>query len=520
MHLFHRASATGGRIRAMWTLITGAATGCGIWGTHFIAMLAYNPGLAIGYDLAMTAFSLIVAAIVTSIGFGLAIYSCQSWRAAAGGAIVGGGIAAMHYLGMSALAVPGNIVWRWDLVALSVLFGVALGGLAIFVAGRTKGTVATLTASLLLTAAIVSHHFTAMGAALIIPDPTRSIGALTLSPIMLAKLIAGVVLLLLGGSVISAFMERRASDRKRSEEERRNAEEFLHNIIENVPAPILVKEPGELRYMFVNRAGEKFYGLPRNQIIGKTTGEVFPPTTSAMVMTRDRETIDSCQATYHDEQEIETPSNGWRLVTTTRVPLLDRKGMAQYLMVVIDDVTDRKKAEQQIAFLAHHDSLTNLPNRAAFAVQLSSTLKSATENSSSFAVICLDLDRFKEVNDVFGHLVGDRLLQEVAHRFQCAAEQAFVARVGGGGNQGATDPTQRKMANAGNTEFVTYGLYKDTGRSQAWGDSGALLFSGTGTGANQNLNAFGRVAPQTTPSANSYTDIVVITVTYSLNNDC
>jgi spore coat protein U-like protein len=95
----------------------------------------------------------------------------------------------------------------------------------------------------------------------------------------------------------------------------------------------------------------------------------------------------------------------------------------------------------------------------------------------------------------------------------CTPELDYVIGLNGG-NQGATDPTQRKMANAGNTEFVTYGLYKDAGRSQAWGDSGALLFSGTGTGANQNLNAFGRVAPQTTPSPNSYTDIVVITVTY------
>jgi len=93
----------------------------------------------------------------------------------------------------------------------------------------------------------------------------------------------------------------------------------------------------------------------------------------------------------------------------------------------------------------------------------------------------------------------------------CTSELDYVIGLSGG-NHGTT--AQRKMANAGNTEFVTYGLYKDAGRSQVWGDSGVLLFSGTGTGANQNLNAYGRVAPQTTPSANSYTDIVVITVTY------
>ena len=95
----------------------------------------------------------------------------------------------------------------------------------------------------------------------------------------------------------------------------------------------------------------------------------------------------------------------------------------------------------------------------------------------------------------------------------CTPELDYVIGLNGG-TQGATDPTQRKMSNAGNTEFVTYGLYKDTGRLQSWGDSGALLFSGSGTGANETLNAYGRVPPQTTPSANSYTDTVVITVTY------
>jgi diguanylate cyclase (GGDEF)-like protein/PAS domain S-box-containing protein len=431
MHLFHRAAATHGRVRVMWTAITGAATGCGIWGTHFIAMLAYDPGVATGYDLAMTAMSLIVAAIVTSTGFAVALYSGKAWSNPAGGAIVGGGIAAMHYIGMAALAVAGTLSWQWELVLLSIFLGVVLGGLALLVASRGAGVIPTLGAGVLLTSAIVSHHFTAMGAALILPDPTRSIGALTLSPTMLARAIAGVILLLLAGAVIFAVMERRASERRRAEEEWRNAEEFLRNIIENVPAPVLVKDPHELRCLFINRAGEEFYGIARAEIIGKTAAEVFPQSTAEMMIERDRESLLSLEPTRLDTHKIETPGNGWRLATTTRVPILGRQGTAKYLMTVIEDVTERKRAEEQIAFLAHHDSLTGLPNRAAFSARLSSTLERARESGKSFGVVCIDLDRFKEVNDIFGHLIGDALLKEVVRRFAGAAEGAFISRVGG-----------------------------------------------------------------------------------------
>jgi spore coat protein U-like protein len=97
----------------------------------------------------------------------------------------------------------------------------------------------------------------------------------------------------------------------------------------------------------------------------------------------------------------------------------------------------------------------------------------------------------------------------------CTPQLDYVIGLNGG-NQGAIDPTQRKMANAGNSEFVTYGLYKDAARIQPWGDAGGLAVSGTGTGANQTLNAHGRVAPQTTPSPSVYTDTVVVTVTIEL----
>ena len=136
--LFHRARAARGRARSRhaWLLLAGAATGCGIWATHFIAMLAYEPGVAVGYDIGLTAASLVVAAVVTIAGLAVAMSGPARWAAPLGGAIVGAGVAGMHYLGMWALEVPGNVSWSADLVLASIVLGLVLAALALEIAVR------------------------------------------------------------------------------------------------------------------------------------------------------------------------------------------------------------------------------------------------------------------------------------------------------------------------------------------------------------------------------------------------
>ena len=125
------------------------------------------------------------------------------------------------------------------------------------------------------------------------------------------------------------------------------------------------------------------------------------------------------------------PNGGMRLLTTKRLAIRDHSGQPQYLLAIIEDVTERRRSEERIAHLAHHDPLTNLPNRAAFTEHLASTLNRAEKAKQDFAVLCIDLDRFKEVNDVFGHSVGDELLVEVSRRLKDVAGDAFLARLGG-----------------------------------------------------------------------------------------
>ncbi len=98
----------------------------------------------------------------------------------------------------------------------------------------------------------------------------------------------------------------------------------------------------------------------------------------------------------------------------------------------VRDIRERKQAEARIAFLAHHDPLTRLSNRVVFHERLEEKITQSQVCAMQFAVLCLDLDRFKQVNDVFGHAAGDKLLQEVARRFRaCVGENDLVARLGG-----------------------------------------------------------------------------------------
>src|SRR6188768_3180383 len=120
INLFRGARATLGRARIARVVTAGFATGCGIWATHFVAMLAYDPGVAIAYNVALTAFSLVLAVVVTGFGLALAVQVQRTWSGVVGGCIVGAGVACMHYTGMWAVELPGHVTWSIDLVIVSV----------------------------------------------------------------------------------------------------------------------------------------------------------------------------------------------------------------------------------------------------------------------------------------------------------------------------------------------------------------------------------------------------------------
>jgi diguanylate cyclase (GGDEF)-like protein/PAS domain S-box-containing protein len=220
------------------------------------------------------------------------------------------------------------------------------------------------------------------------------------------------------------------TERRRAESELDRTRRFLDSVIENVPATIVVKEALEGRYVLVNRAAEQMWGLSRNDVIGRTSHDIFPKCVADMIVEHDDEVLRSGEQLLVDEHAFHTPGNGTRMVIARRLAIFGLDGKPQYSLGVVEDVTERKRAEATIAHMAHHDTLTGLPNRTAFSQCLQATLDQAIIGEDSVAVLSIDLDRFKEINDVFGHAAGDTVLREMARRLDLAAQGAFIARLG------------------------------------------------------------------------------------------
>jgi len=205
------------------------------------------------------------------------------------------------------------------------------------------------------------------------------------------------------------------SERRRAERELEDTRSFLNTIIENVPSPIIVKDIPGLKYLLINRAAEKYLGVNRADLLGKTATEVMPESSAEIIDAEDRKLVESGKSMFLDEHAVMTPGNGTRIVTATRLAVMGAENKPQYLISMIHDVTDRKRDELRLAHMAHHDVLTGLPNRIAFNECIAATLSLAADSGESFAMLSLDLDRFKAVNDVFGHAIGDRLRNQGAY---------------------------------------------------------------------------------------------------------
>ncbi|MCA1535760.1 EAL domain-containing protein [Bradyrhizobium sp. NBAIM03] len=450
--IFHRAIATRGRTRWIWIAIAGAAIGYGIWATHFVAMLAYEPGVTTGYGIVLTASSLAAAMLLTSVGFGVAVVTSGPWRAAAGGVIIGGGIASMHYLGMWALEVPGRVSWSVDLVLLSIVLGMCFGYAALAAALTRQGYSGTLAAATLLTLAIVSHHFTAMGAVLITPDPALATDTLSLSPAFLALAIAGVALSVLGMSLIGVLADRRLATRtarfeeiisqlsiarqqlEGSQNELKEQKLRLDTAINHMVEGLCMFDAGK-RLVICNERYARLYRLPpellragtphRDIIRHRVTSGILEGEASDFAAERQIARLEALPI-HAVSSRIDAFADG-RLICVTRQPMAGGGWVATHL-----DVTEQRRSEAKITYMAEHDALTELPNRVLLKARLEPALADTRGGNLHLAVLLLDLDRFKEVNDTLGHPAGDLLLRSVAARLlDCIRETTFVARLGG-----------------------------------------------------------------------------------------
>lgn len=164
-----------GAVRWVWAGLTALVAGSGAWATHFIAMLAYEPSLAIGYAPGETLVSLLIAVVGMGAGFALPTLTQSRAVAAAGGGLVGLAVAAMHFVGISGVRAAARIEWSHGYVAAALLIAVGSGALAMWLRSRLTGAGAWRGPAAILLLTIVGLHFTAMAAVTLAPDPTLSV---------------------------------------------------------------------------------------------------------------------------------------------------------------------------------------------------------------------------------------------------------------------------------------------------------------------------------------------------------
>ena len=232
-----------------------------------------------------------------------------------------------------------------------------------------------------------------------------------------------------GGSVA---IHQDVTAHTRAEQELDQTKKYLDSIIENIPISIVVKDAKTRKFILTNRAFEKMLGLPRAELIGKTASDIYGVEESKLIELSDNESIAGVDKVYLNDYEVETPQLGARTFATKRIVIRDSKGDARYLIVVIEDITEKKKSEERIAFMAHHDVLTGLANRVAITQKIEEAAARHHRRGDPFTVFLLDLDRFKDVNDSLGHSAGDALLREAATRLKAFLRETDVlARLGG-----------------------------------------------------------------------------------------
>ncbi len=421
--LFNRARAATGRTQLIWVVFVAMSSGFGVWATHFIAMLAYLPANQASYDPGLTLLSLALAVLVIGAGAAIALIGQSIWYAATGGAVVGLGFAAMHFCGITAVEHPLLIVAFPDHAYAALASGVLLSIPAAILTVRRDDVIHTLAASILFTLAILSLHFTAMASIVVIPDPEQVPTGSSMSAAALALMIAGAAAAILGGCLIAALVDRRSA----SVIQRQKL--LLDIATENIPQALCMFD-AEGRAALFNARYAALIGIDPAELKGMKLTEQFALRKARGLFNGDPEAtfnaiitdISSGQMVTRTDHTV-LPGHVLRIIEQ---PLPDGGWVA-----TIEDITEWRKTQERMVHLARHDPLTDLPNRFTLREELDRALR-YSRREVGVAILYIDLDHFKEINDTLGHPVGDALLIEVAHRLVgCVRGEDTVARLGG-----------------------------------------------------------------------------------------
>ena len=410
--------------RQLWACTSIVAAGCTAWATHFIALLAFRPGVEAAFEPVLTVVSLLVGVAVIGAGVLLAIRSRRWQRRFAAGMVIDSGIALLHYLGQSAYLVIGEVHWDYTLVACSIFLSLPLAGTATVLIGLRNRQLRALGAPLFVLS-IVVLHFSGMAAATITFDPTRSFPRDAVSPAVVGPIVAGIstgLLLLAVAGLRFSLMARRRLRRER---------ERLRQLADVALEGLLICDGDEI--IAANRSFARVSGFDPREPSKQYASSLLPG-------------IDLPSLPEFEEREADLVGADGQIVPVRVLRSQVQLGRKSQTVLAIRDQRERLRTEARIRTLAFNDALTGLPNRTRFHELLTLHATSRHASDKSFAVLIIDLDRFKPVNDMLGHAAGDLLLCKVADRLRSAMREGDVtARLGG-------DEFVTLLTNAGHAE--------------------------------------------------------------------
>ncbi|WP_227816782.1 putative bifunctional diguanylate cyclase/phosphodiesterase [Nitrogeniibacter aestuarii] len=229
-------------------------------------------------------------------------------------------------------------------------------------------------------------------------------------------------------AIIGILMD--VSKRVHAEKEAADQLAFIRGLVETIPNPVFYKDAtGE--YLGCNKAFEAFLGASRESFVGKSVFDLSPKELAERYHAADQALFDA-PGTQTYEAQVKSADGSYRDVIFNKATFNRADGELGGLVGVILDITERKELEARIRQDAYFDSLTGLPNRRLFEDRVGEAFKLAKRHHTKLALLFIDLDRFKEVNDTQGHHIGDQLLIEAGQRIgSCLRESDTVARWSG-----------------------------------------------------------------------------------------
>lgn len=432
----HLRKPTTTLFRITWLILGAFVMGLGIWSMHFVGMLAFSMDMPMGYNLVWTGASMVVAVIASLVAF--LLFSIKTPRLKhylMSGVALGTAIVTMHYTGMAGMEGV-KIYYLPGIWILSYVIAIVASMAALWLSSQSdQGSLSVRTrlklgSGLIMGFAIVGMHYTGMYAAVFVPIPDTD-HSFFIDPTLLGVSVTvtsvGIMIFALVGSTYKYITDLKLKAKS----------DFLETILKNMTGGVIAFDP-EGKINLFNHAASELYGSALK--IGLSLSEWITKFPSF--------TPDFTKQLTLEENPLYQVSNG-EVITGLELVAKDQHGMKRSLIfegqslqgiegghlgavILFNDISKRKTDEEELQYRATHDMLTGLPNRILLVDRLRQAMASAKRHKLKAAVIFVDLDNFKIVNDALGHSIGDSLLKMVAARFTLLLRSTdTLARLGG-----------------------------------------------------------------------------------------